>query len=180
MGAAIYGIFDPLLGVYGYVGQSVDPQKRFGEHLVAGRFEARLIGRTGQVWLPVTRSCAKWLGLLLALDVRPQLKLLESLGFGSGSWRERERVWFERLLDGGHPLTNGQPARNTSLLGWRPPFDRARCPYTTQLTLDDDRTSVSFDHAVAVFGRGKGPRTWLPPQPAQPKPENESYLYWGA
>ncbi len=38
MGAAIYGIFDPLLGVYGYVGQSVDPQKRFGEHLVAGRF----------------------------------------------------------------------------------------------------------------------------------------------
>lgn len=110
---AIYGLVDPDTGGIRYIGKSIRPLERLGNHLNDKSKCHR----------------AHWLAGLVARGLRPQLVILEWLT-ESEDWKAAERTWIARGKSLGWMLTNntdggdgvaGLPAetRNRMAAVWR-------------------------------------------------------------
>ncbi len=85
----IYGLMDPDSGAVRYIGKSVRPVERLGNHMN----ERSKCHRSN------------WLQSLRAQGKRPDLVLFEQIE-GDWPWQESERYWIARGRAEGWPLTN--------------------------------------------------------------------------
>lgn len=88
----IYGLFDPADRLFRYVGQSIDADARFADHVSGRSFSAN-------------PSMAYWVADLREQGRAPRLEILEVCH----SWRDldnAEREWIRKLKEAGHPLLN--------------------------------------------------------------------------
>jgi hypothetical protein len=84
----IYALLDPRTDAVRYVGWSFNAKRRLKNHLkVDGKHTHK----------------ANWIRSLLALGLKPQLKILET---GTGNWADQERWWIAKSRFYGADLTN--------------------------------------------------------------------------
>lgn len=92
----IYGLFCPVAGCIRYIGKTTNPKSRLITHVVNARKQnARY-------------HAAHWIRSLLALDLRPEMLILETLEAGE-DWAEYERFYIEHGEYFGWNLTNTTP-----------------------------------------------------------------------
>jgi len=87
--AQIYGLKDPRDGTIRYIGRSVQPERRYQEHLS---------DRTN-------RLKASWIDDLRGEELEPTLEILEEVGEEQVA-SVIEARWIQRGIDEGWPLTN--------------------------------------------------------------------------
>lgn len=88
----IYGLKDPEDDHFRYVGQAVDPEARYKQHL-DGRHYAGTFGK------------ARWMEKMKAAGVQPELVILQRCSsFEEADAAERE--WKRKLIEEDHPLVN--------------------------------------------------------------------------
>lgn len=100
----IYGLKDPRDGGIYYVGKSNDPEVRLSSHLKDN----------------TNADKVAWIGDLLALNLRPELIVLESVK--ADKWQLAERKWIAQGRNCGWPLVNISPGGNGET-GKEPSFD---------------------------------------------------------
>ena len=100
----IYGLKDPRDGEIYYVGKSNDPRARLSSHLKDN----------------INADKVAWIDGLLALNLRPELVVLENVN--ADKWQAAERRWIADGHDYGWPLVNISPGGNGDT-GKEPPFD---------------------------------------------------------
>lgn len=88
--AYIYGLHDPRTGELRYIGKSVRPLERLGNHINEHSNTHR----------------GHWLDELSSLGLRPILTILDSVA-ASADWQAIERVHIATARKDGHRLTNG-------------------------------------------------------------------------
>lgn len=88
--AFIYGLADPRTGRIRYIGKSIRPIERLGNHVNEP-----------------TSQCHRshWLAELKALGLSPALVILEAVP-SDKSWQQAERVWIASGRSSGWPLVN--------------------------------------------------------------------------
>lgn len=88
----IYGLVDPRDGLFRYVGQAVDVEVRFKQHLSGTSLDGNI-------------AKALWLRELRQTGVRPECRILEECDdFLEAD--EAERKWIHRLIEEDHPIIN--------------------------------------------------------------------------
>lgn len=87
----IYALTDPRDDAVRYVGWTLRPKKRLIEHVYQARHKTN------------NRYIGNWLRQLLALGLRPGMRILET---GMGDWQEAEQRWIAHYRAAGARLTN--------------------------------------------------------------------------
>ncbi len=113
--AFIYALVNPLTGDMRYIGKTIQPKRRFKQHLK---------GETN-------RKCV-WLQYLQEQSLQPAMLILETVPEEEDG-RERELFWVRLVLNNGGRLVNGAGDRNkaTGTYGqvefmWRSKEEEAR------------------------------------------------------
>jgi hypothetical protein len=91
----IYALVDPRTGYVRYVGKANDPKNRYSRHL------AYYVLERGD------RRTTSWIKELLAIDLKPTLKILDEVPFSG--WQDFEKRWiaYFRAIPGYPELVNG-------------------------------------------------------------------------
>lgn len=99
----VYGLLDPYIGQFFYVGLTYNPKTRLSSHISYAKSYAKY----GKQLFPVMRYIMK----MLRQDRKPIFVIIEKLETGRGYMNEpyhrgSEQFWIRHLLNCGHPLTN--------------------------------------------------------------------------
>ena len=85
----IYALKDPRTGEIHYIGQSIDPEKRFGQHLADTTDTPKV----------------QWLNQLSKLGLQPEMEILES-SIAASEVNNSENRWISKGIEEGWPLLN--------------------------------------------------------------------------
>jgi hypothetical protein len=97
-GFYVYAIIDPRDGLVRYVGLTVNPKQREGQHRKSYQERKSRIGN--------------FLKELAKAGIQFEFKILEKIEIGEGDPLDYERKWIERLRTVGHPLLNRHPVHD--------------------------------------------------------------------
>lgn len=86
----IYGLKCPIVNEIRYIGKSVNPQRRFKNHIL---YETR-----------ANTHKARWLNILLQKGLTPQIIILEKVN--KSEWEIKEKFWIQKFKSNGISLTN--------------------------------------------------------------------------
>lgn len=103
----IYGLYDPRSNECRYVGKTCDMGFRLRRHIQGARLGA-------------DTYCARWVKILLAEGVLPEIRPL-SVAFPDlgESWEDAERAWISSMAASGSRLTNIAVGGRGGLTGYR-------------------------------------------------------------
>lgn len=142
--ACIYVLCDPRTAEVRYVGKSVNPQLRLGNHIK----EAKKAGHKN-------RKNA-WIASLLSAGVRPELRVIETCVVDN--WKERECFWIGKyrksearllnLKDGGEGL-NPSPESRALMSAAK----RGKAPHNKGISPSDETRRKQSEAAKRKFAR---------------------------
>src|SRR5678816_2476029 len=89
----IYGLFCPVVGKIRYIGKSVNPEKRYYQHLSDSRLSR------------FDFHVSRWIRKLLLVNLKPKLIILEKVS-GWEKWQDVEKRWIRSANLNNWPLTN--------------------------------------------------------------------------
>jgi hypothetical protein len=125
----IYGLVDSDRGHFVYVGRAFDIDHRFREHMNHAVGEAHQAIRCGHIRYPVIADKRNCLAYLWLEGVPIDLTVIEECPPDVLKQDARERHWGLKLVEEGHPLSNGTKAGTRfDLYAKKPP-----CPYSDDL-----------------------------------------------
>ena len=133
---SIYGLLDPRTNRVHYVGQAVDPQKRYRSHLHN----------------PPNMAAAAWLNELKAAGLKPLLSILEA-GLIGASAGDAEVRWIRRGLSEGWPLTN---KKHTPSMTYNHSYERYTGPLIIRRCYEPDegRTYKALTYLLSTVSQG--------------------------
>jgi group I intron endonuclease len=107
----IYALSDPTTNVVKYIGKSINPDQRLGEHIKSGRKLKR------------TNLVNNWINSLLKKDLKPKMDIIDEI---DGEWEWLEQYWvgqfkcwgfnIKNMTAGGdyNPMTNMEARKKVS------------------------------------------------------------------